>query len=151
MLVNVPKVIRFYTDTLERKGMYMKAKAIFDGRMITEFRQIGHSAKKTPDDVDHWDGLANKHEGLRCRSGLDKPLNEEGFLKKMIHGCVLFDGYPETRCMRQKEGIEARHVTWLPVKNIANKPCKIASTRILAMPQLSRHQCRWLRTLIHAK
>ena len=96
--------------------MYMKAKAIVDARMIAEFRQIGHSAKKTPDDVDHWDRLVNKHEGLRCRRGCDKPLNEEGFLNKMIHGCQLFDDYPETRCMRQKDNIEARYITWLPVR-----------------------------------
>ena len=70
--------------------MYMKAKAIFDVRMIAEFRQIGHSAKKTPDDVDHWDGLVNKYEGLRCRRGFDKPLNEEGFLNKTLHSfCAL--------------------------------------------------------------
>ena len=84
MLVNVTKLSQFYKDTLDRKGMYWTAKAIFDARMVAEFGQIGHSAKKTPDDVDHWDKLVSKHEGLRCRRGYDKPLNEEGLLKKMI-------------------------------------------------------------------
>ena len=77
-----------------------KAKTIHEARVIAEYRQIGNSAKKSPEDVDHWDRLTSKHEGLRCRTGYDKPLNEEGFLKWMIDTCGLFDGYPETRCMR---------------------------------------------------
>ena len=97
MLVNVPTITQFYRETLDRKGMYWTAKAIFDARMVAEFRQIGHSAKKIPDDVDHWDRLVSKHEGLRCRRGYGKPLNVEGFLKKMIHGSIIFDDYPETR------------------------------------------------------
>ena len=34
----------------------------------------------------------------------------------MIHSCELFDDYPETRCMSQREGIDIRHVYSLPVK-----------------------------------
>ena len=34
----------------------------------------------------------------------------------MIHVSPLFNDYPEIRCMSQKEGIEARHVLWLPVR-----------------------------------
>ena len=92
MLVNVPQLPQFYKDTLTRKGMYSRAKSIFDARRIADFRQLGHSAKKSPDDVDHWDRLISNHEGLRCRRGYDKPLNEEGFLNKMIHSCEFSDG-----------------------------------------------------------
>ena len=88
-------------ETLQRKGMYEKSRAIYNARMVAEFRQIGHSAKKTPEDVDHWDRLVNRYQGLRCGRGYDKPLNEGGFRKRMIHGSSLFDEYPETKCMRQ--------------------------------------------------
>ena len=91
----------FFKETLDRKDMYWTTKANVDARMVAEFRQIGHSAKKTSDDVDHWDRLVSKHQGLRCRRGYDKPLNEEGFLRKMIHGSPLFNDYPEARCMTQ--------------------------------------------------
>ena len=66
--------------------------------------------------MDHWDRLASQHEGLRCRTGHDKPPNEEGILKWMIDTCELFDGYPDTRCMRQREDTDIRQVYWLPVK-----------------------------------
>ena len=84
--------------------------------MIAEYRQIRNSAEKSPEDVDHWDRLTSKHEGLRCRTGYDKPLNEEGFLKCIIHTCELFYHYPETRCMWQKEDTAIRQVYSLPTK-----------------------------------
>ena len=98
------------------KRLLEKAKTIYEVGVIAEERQLGNSAKKSPEDVDHWDRLSNKHEGLRCGTGYDKPLNEEGFLKCMIHSCELFDDYVETRRMRQKEGNDIRQGYWLPVK-----------------------------------
>ena len=55
--------------------------------------------------MDYWEGLISKHEGLRRGEGYDKPLNVEGFFKWMIGNCELFDGYPDTKCMRQYEGV----------------------------------------------
>ena len=66
--------------------------------------------------MEYWEILTSKHEGLRCGTGYDKPLNDEGFLKWMIGTCGLFDGYPETRCMRQYENIDNYKLRWLPVR-----------------------------------
>ena len=94
MLVNVPQLPHLYEDIQTRQNTMARAKTLFEARMIAEFRQIGHSAKKSSDAVDHWDRLTSKHEGLRCRNGYDKPLNEEGCLKKMIHSCEFFRWLP---------------------------------------------------------
>ena len=116
MTVDVPQLPSFYKDRVISKSNLGKARTIHDARVIAEDRQIGNSAKKSPDDVDNWDRLTSKHKGLRRRTGYDKPLNEEGFPEWMIVICGLFDGDPETRCMRQREDIDICRVYWLPVK-----------------------------------
>ena len=91
MLVDVPPIPSVYKDLLIDKRLLEKAKTIHEARVIAEYRQIGNSAEKSPEDVDHWDRLSNKHEGLCCRTGYDKPLNEEALLKRTIDTCGLFE------------------------------------------------------------
>ena len=79
-------VLQRHSDS---KRYVSRAKTISDARMVAEIRRFRHSAKKTPDYVDHWNRLISKHEGLRCRRGYDNPFNEEGFLKKMISMATL--------------------------------------------------------------
>ena len=117
MMVDVSRISSVYKDLLIEKGLLEKARVIRDASTIAEYRQIGSSAKKSPEDVEYWARLTSKHEGLRCGTGYDKPFNEEGFLKWMIDTCMLFDGYPDTRCMRRSEIIHYHKVRWLPVEH----------------------------------
>ena len=55
MMVGLPNLPKTYTETIRDEPTLLKAAPIIGKARRTEFRQVGHVAKTSEEDVEYWE------------------------------------------------------------------------------------------------
>ena len=67
MMVDLARLPNICTEILKGEtNLLQTAEIIGKARMVAEIRQIGHSAKKSEEDVKYWDRFTKNRDRLRC-------------------------------------------------------------------------------------